>query len=91
MPLLGRKAGGSESRVDSKGAGEAEAHLMGLISGKRHEPAGCARADCLCQEHRQLFGAAEPTASAPQGLSVSESWRGARRSKQWYSVTIVLG
>jgi hypothetical protein len=84
MPLLGRKAGGSESRVDSEGAGEAEAHLMGLISGQRHEPTGCAGADCCCQEHRQLFGVAEPSTSQTQGPGVSEPWRGARRSKQWW-------
>jgi hypothetical protein len=84
LPLLGRKAGGSELSVSSEGAGEEEAHLMGLISGQRHEPAGCAGADCFCQEHQQLFGAAEPTASAPQGLSVSEQWTGLRRGKQWW-------
>ncbi|GAQ92468.1 hypothetical protein KFL_010210010, partial [Klebsormidium nitens] len=81
---LGRGEGGSESRSSSEGASEEEAHLMGLISGQRHEPAGCAGADCFCREHQQLFGVAEPTASAPQGLSVSEPWTGARRSKQWY-------
>jgi hypothetical protein len=84
LPLLGRKAGESELSVSSEGAGEAEAHLMGLISGQRHEPAGCAGADCFCQEHQQVFGVAEPSTSAPHGLGVSESWRGARRSKQWW-------
>jgi hypothetical protein len=88
IPLLGRgEGGGSESRVDSEGASEEDAHLMGLISGQPHEPAGCAGADCFCREHQQLFGAAEPTASSQtQGPGVSEPWRGARRSKQrWRS------
>jgi hypothetical protein len=58
---------------------------MGLISGQRHEPAGCAGADCFCQEHQQLFGKAGPFASAlPRGVGASEPWRGARRSKQWW-------
>jgi hypothetical protein len=84
MPLLGRGEGGSESRVDSEGGTEAEAHLMCRISGQRHEPAGCAGADCFCQEHQQLFGVAEPSTSQTQGPGVSEPWRGARRSKQWW-------
>jgi hypothetical protein len=84
LPLLGRKAGGSELSVSSEGAGEEEAHLMGLISGQRHEPAGCAGADCFCQDHEQLFGVAEPSTSQTQGPGVSEPWGGARRSKQWW-------
>jgi hypothetical protein len=84
LQLLGRRGGKSESRVSSEGAGEEEAHLMGLISGQRQEPAGCAGADCFCQKHQQVFRAAEPSTSAPQGLGVSEPWREARRSKQWW-------
>jgi hypothetical protein len=57
---------------------------MGLISGQRHEPAGCAGADCFCREHQQLFGVAEPSTSQTPGPDVSEPWRGARRSKQWW-------
>jgi hypothetical protein len=58
---------------------------MGLILEQRPEPAGCADADCFCQEHQQLFGAAEPSTSAmPRGVDVSEPWTGVRRSKQWW-------
>ncbi|GAQ89791.1 hypothetical protein KFL_005630040 [Klebsormidium nitens] len=54
LPLLGGGEGGSELSVSSEGAGEEEVHLMGLVSGQRHEPAECVGADCFCQEHQQL-------------------------------------
>jgi hypothetical protein len=85
LPLLGRSREERKLRASCEGAGEEEAHLIGLISGQRHEPAGCAGADCFCQEHQQLFGAAEPSTSAlPRGVDVSEPWTGVRRSKQWW-------
>jgi hypothetical protein len=67
LPLLGGSGGSSELRASCEGAGEEEAHLMGLISGQRPEPAGCAGAECYCQEHQQVFGLAEPSTSTPQG------------------------
>jgi hypothetical protein len=84
LPLLGRSGRSSELRASCEGSGEEEAHLMGLISGQRPEPAGCAGAECFCQEHQQVFGAAEPSLSTPQGAGASQPWAGARRSKQWW-------
>jgi hypothetical protein len=67
LPLLGRSKEERELRASCEGAGEEEAHLMGLISGQRHEPAGCAGADSSIKSTSNCLGRLSQPHQRPRG------------------------